>query len=91
MKRLGVIAALCVLVGSSLAGGAAAASSGYDHLSPGKKARLHERVDVNLVFVGYEEDQVEESDFMAELPHTYKPIVRSRYFYGITEYLGITY
>lgn len=91
MKRLGVIAALCVLVGSSLAGGAAAASSDYDHLNPGKKARIHERVDVNLVFVGYEEDQVDESDFMAELPHTYKPIVRSRLWYGLTEYLGITY
>ncbi len=89
MKRLGVIAALCVLVGSSLVAGTASAGK-YGNLTPGAKARLHERVDVNLVFVGYEEDQVDESDFMAELPRTYKPVVRSRLFYGITEYLGIT-
>ncbi len=89
MKRLGVISALCVLVGSSLVAGTASAGK-YGNLTPGGKARLHERVDVNLVFVGYEEDQVDESDFMAELPRTYKPVVRSRLFYGITEYLGIT-
>ena len=90
VKRLGVIAALCVLVGSSLVAGTASAGK-YGNLTPGAKARLHERVDVNLVFVGYEDDQVDESDFMAELPRTYKPVVRSRLFYGITEYLGITY
>jgi hypothetical protein len=90
VKRLGLIAALCVLAVSSLVSGTASAAK-YDNLEPGEKARLNERVDVNLVFVGYEQDQVEESDVLAELPDTYKPIVRSRTPYGIKDFLGITY
>jgi hypothetical protein len=85
-----MIAALCTLVASSLAAGAASASS-YDNLAPGKKARLHERVDVNLVFVGYEQDQVDEVDVLAELPSSYKPVVRSRLWYGLTDSTGIEY
>ena len=90
MKRLAMIAALCTLVASSLAAGAASASS-YDNLAPGKKASLHERVDVNLVFVGYEQDQVDEVDVLAELPSSYKPVVRSRLWYGLTDSTGIEY
>jgi hypothetical protein len=85
-----MIAALCTLVASSLAAGAASASS-YDNLAPGEKARLRERVDVNLVFLGYEQDQVDEADVLAELPSSYKPLVRSRLWYGLTDSTGIEY
>ena len=38
-------------------------------------------------------DQVLEAnpDFLSALPQTYAPIVRSRYFYGIVEELGLQY
>jgi hypothetical protein len=38
---------------------------------------------VNVVFVGYEMADIDETDFSAELPTTYDPIVRYPAFYGI--------
>ena len=46
---------------------------------------------MNIVFVGYEPTLVSQSDFLAALPQTYKPIVRSRFPYGVIEELGLSY
>jgi hypothetical protein len=79
-----------VAVMSLLAAGTAAAAP-YANLDPGQTAALSEQVPVNIVFVGYEPAQVPEAAFMAQLPQAYKPIVRSRLWYGVTELLGIHY
>ncbi|GIE97407.1 hypothetical protein [Paractinoplanes rishiriensis] len=50
-----------------------------------------EKVPVNVVFVGYEQNQVGRTAFSAELARKYEPVVRSRLLYGVTEKLGITY
>ena len=50
-----MVAALAA--GVAPASGAAAKGS-YRHLDPGGPARFREKVPVNLVFVGYERDQV---------------------------------
>ena len=84
-----MVAALAA--GVAPASGASAAAPRYRNLDPGGPARLSEKVPVNLVFVGYEPDQVSKRRFLAGLPSRYKPVVRSRLDYGVTERLGISY
>jgi hypothetical protein len=62
-----------------------------DHLDPGELADLRERVPVNFVFVGYERDSVDPGEFLSGLPDEYRPVVRSRLPYGITDFLGLRY
>ena len=78
-----MVAALAA--GVAPASGASAAAPRYRNLDPGGPARLSEKVPVNLVFVGYERDQVSKRRFLAGLPSRYKPVVRSRLDYGVTE------
>jgi hypothetical protein len=84
-----MVAALAA--GMAPASGASGSTPRYRHLDPGGPARFSEKVPVNLVFVGYERDQVDRQQFLAGLPRSYRPVVRSRLFYGITERLGIRY
>jgi hypothetical protein len=96
MKRSAalVIALTAALVGASAtpAGAApAAAAITFRHLDPGGQPRLTERVPVNIVFLGYERDQVDRSEFLSGLARTYQPVVQSRLVYGVTERIGITY
>jgi hypothetical protein len=84
-----MVAALAA--GMSPANGANASAPRLRNLDPGGPARYREKVPVNLVFVGYEPDQVHKGSFLAGLPSSSRPVVRSRLLYGITERLGITY
>jgi hypothetical protein len=68
-----------------------AGAASYSHLNPGGPADLKERVPVNIVFVGYEPGEVNRSAFLAGLPKSYRPVIRSRLGYGVTEYVGLTY
>jgi len=80
-----IVAAVVVL---SYTASAAAAT----HLQPGvRSADLSEQVPVNVVFVGYDREQVDTSAFLAGLPSRYKPVVRSRLWYGAVEELGLDY
>jgi len=63
----------------------------FAHLNPGGPANLSEVVPVQVVFVGYEPAQVNQAAFLAALPTQYKPVVRSRLWYGVTELVGIHY
>jgi hypothetical protein len=92
-RRLLAVLSVGAMV-AALAVGAAPASGAqprYRHLDPGGPARYREKVPVNLVFVGYERDQVRRHRFLAGLPGSYQPVVRSRLDYGVTERLGIDY
>jgi hypothetical protein len=84
-----MVAALAA--GVAPASGASGSTPRYRHLDPGGPARYREKVPVNLVFVGYERDQVSKRRLLAGLPGSYRPVVRSRLFYDITERLGIRY
>jgi hypothetical protein len=63
----------------------------FESLVPGGRARLREHVPVNFVFIGYSESEVDRDRFLSRLPTLYRPVVRSRLPYGITEYLGLAY
>jgi hypothetical protein len=88
-----VVAACTLLLTLAVAmsGASSAAAADYSNLNPGGPASLAEKVPVNIVFVGYEPGQVDAAAFLAALPKTYKPVVRSRLWYGVTEYLGLNY
>src|SRR5690349_20774301 len=91
-RRSFTVAAIAVLVGASVGpAGSAAAAGKYGYLKPGGQPRLVEKVPVNVVFIGYEPQQVGKKAFLGELAGGYEPVVRSRLNYGVTEKLGITY
>ena len=91
VRGKGIVALVASLVVAA-SSAAAAGGSGFPNLQPGQRtADLQERVPVNVVFVGLEPGQVSRSEFLAGLPDQYKPIVRSRLFYGVVEELGIDY
>ena len=90
MRRMLVAALVVVAAGAVVS--TASATSNFRHLQPGvRMANLPERVPVNVVFVGIEPGQVSQQAFRAGLPTRYKPITRSRLFYGNTEELGLDY
>jgi len=92
-SKSALFVATIVAAGVSLVGASPgqAAPSRFHHLNPGGQPRLAERVPVNVVFVGYERPQVNQSAYRAALPRGYEPVVRSRLPYGIVEKLGLSY
>jgi hypothetical protein len=70
---------------------ATARAASYTHLNPGGPANLAETVPVNIVFVGYEPEEVNQTAFLAALPQQYSPVIRSRLWYGVEELLGLHY
>jgi len=86
-----VIALISTMVGASAGAAGAAPKSSYTYLHPGGQPTLTEKVPVNVVFLGYEPNQVGKAAYLSGLPKKYEPVVRSRLFYGQTEKLGITY
>jgi hypothetical protein len=90
MMRFSLLAALLATVALTVSS-STAAQTGYSHLDPGGPASLSEEVPVQFVFVGLEPGQIETSTFLSALPEEYKPVVRSRLWYGVTELLGLHY
>lgn len=83
---LGVLAALILVTAAP----APSVSSTFTHLNPGGPVSLSEVVPVQFVFVGFG-NEVNVPQFLGELPDRYKPVVRSRLWYGGYEEIGITY
>ncbi|MFN2526584.1 MAG: reprolysin-like metallopeptidase [Actinomycetota bacterium] len=71
---------------------AKASSRPFTAIAPGEKAHLSERVPVNFVFLGYDEDDIDLRKFRRGLPARYRPLVRMpAIIYGQDHYLGIDY
>ena len=81
---------LAMVVGAIFAAPGVAAADG-DGLQPGGLTRLEERVTVNVVFVGFDEDEAQWNKVRQGLLSRYEPVVISRGYYGITERLGLDY
>jgi hypothetical protein len=78
-------------VGLLAATPAEAAPPVFEYLDPGGQPSLVEELPVNVVFIGFDRDDVMQSEFEDGLPATYEPVVQSRLWYGVEEKLGITY
>jgi hypothetical protein len=64
-------------------------------LDPGGFLDIEQDLNVNVVFVGYEQgtgySEIDEAAFSSELPSTYRAINRFPSDYGDNEFLGLTY
>ncbi len=66
-------------------------------LEPGGFLDIEQDLTVNVVFVGYEPGMgatdIDEVAFLAELPSSYRTLIRAPYIfgYGIKDYLGLTF
>ena len=86
------MALTAALVGASATPASAAAPAPkFTTLAPGGQPSLTEKVPVNVVFIGYDRDDVGKADFLAGLAKTYEPIDRYPAFYGVESKLGIKY
>jgi hypothetical protein len=86
-----ILVAVALMGASATPASAAAPSARYHWLKPGGQPKLVEKVPVNVVFLGYEPQQVNQRAYAAQLARKYEPVVRGRLLYGVTEKLGITY
>jgi len=64
-------------------------------LQPGGFRTIEQDLTINVVFVGYEEGagvmNINETDFLGQLPSTYQTINRYPSFYGLPASLGLTF
>jgi hypothetical protein len=52
-------------------------------LQPGEFVVQKQTIPIDVVFIGYERNQIDADAFLAALPATYKPLVRYPQFYGL--------
>lgn len=90
-----VLAALVwvLLPAAALAGKAEPPS--LSTLEPGGFLDIEQTLDVNVVFVGYEQgpgnQEIDETAFLDELPSTYRTVNRYPSFYKGNEFMGLTF
>jgi hypothetical protein len=70
-----------VILASLLA--APAAASGNPGWKPGEPVTLQQDIPINLVFIGYEEDDIDLDALLGVMPAGYTPVVRYPRFYGL--------
>ena len=63
---------------------ATADANGLRALKPGQFVTHEQAVPIDLVFIGYDENQIDEQALLEVLPQTYLPIVRYPQFYGLS-------
>lgn len=98
-RRPVALVLLALLLGAGLLSPQGVASAGpagrdgirFRHLDPGGQPRLAERVPVTVVLIGHDRRTVDARALRRSLPRTYEPVVRSRFWYGQVEKLGIRY
>jgi hypothetical protein len=83
--RVRLAALLLVVLALSLLFSSAVSAQGVmpDDLQPGVHTTYRQDVPINVVFVGYEADDVDADTLLDQLPATYVPIVRYPEFYGL--------
>lgn len=75
-----------VFVATAAAGGQAPPDLGA--LEPGGFRSIEQALDVNVVFIGFDESALDTEAFEEALPSTYRVLHRYPAFYGRTEFLG---
>jgi hypothetical protein len=79
-RKLWTLLGVLVLAIATLASPLAAAETA----APGEPITLNQTIPVNIVFVGYEEDDLDVADLESMLPATADPLVRYPEFYGVS-------
>ena len=78
-----------------MAATAASAPPTLSTLQPGSFQEIDQDLTINVVFVGYEPgagyQEINETDFLDELPATYRTVNRYPSFYFGNQYLGLNF
>jgi hypothetical protein len=82
-RRLGSVGAAVVLVAGLLPAAALGAEIRTAALHPGETVTYRQRVPINIVLIGYEQDQINRRALLNQLPGGYEPVVRYPQFYGL--------
>ena len=98
-KLLGLAMTLALIVAMLPAGGVAfagkAAPPTLSTLEPGGFSTIEQDLTINVVFVGYEQgggyQEINEGNFLGELPSMYRTINRYPSFYFGNEFLGVDF
>src|SRR5689334_5674197 len=94
VSTLSLLGAAALLSSASPMANAAGVPA-FTTLEPGKTRVIGQEIPINIVLVGYEEGagarEINSAALLAELPATYRPIVRNPAFYGILQPLGLEY
>jgi hypothetical protein len=72
-----------VLVLSLLMVSPAAAKDNQRGLQPGEFVTYEQTIPINIVFIGYPRDTIDEDEMLDVLPESYAPVVRYPQFYGL--------
>lgn len=56
---------------------------GGNDIQPGEPITLEQNIPVNIVFIGYEKEQIDKQALLDQLPASYSPVVRYPQFYGL--------
>ncbi len=90
-KRLFVLLNI-VLVMSLVLVSPASAKDLQKTLKPGEQVTFEHKVPINIVFIGYDNNTVDQQALLNELPATYSPLVRYPEFYGLSgREMGLQY
>ena len=90
-KRLFFLISIVVML-SLLGTAPAAAKGGGWGIAPGEPITLEQKVPINIIFIGYDKNQVDTQDLLDQLPASYTPIVRYPPVYGLTgRDMGLVY
>ena len=84
ITRAKVRAGVLLFLGALLALAATADANGLRALKPGEFVVHDQTVPVDLVFIGYDRQLIDEKAILDVLPATYRPIVRYPQFYGLS-------
>ena len=76
-------------------GTSVSAQPGFTTLQPGAFRNIEQNLTVNVIFVGYEPGagprQINQAALQAELPHRYRALNRQQAFYGVRDFVGLTF
>jgi len=82
MKKRALVA-VSVLMVASMVAMPASAGQPPEFPRPGEQITFEQKIPINIVFVGYDRDMIDEADLLDDLPATYTPVVRYPQFYGL--------
>jgi hypothetical protein len=83
-ERLRLRQCLLAVVVSSLVVVGSVEANGHRALKPGEFVVHDQTVPIDLVFIGYDEGEIDEQAILEVLPATYRPLVRFPQFYGLS-------
>jgi hypothetical protein len=82
-KRFFTLFSILIILSLIFAIPVSARGQGNGGLQPGQIVTYEQKIPVNIVFIGYDKNTIDQTTILNSLPSTYTPVVRYPQFYGI--------